>query len=368
MPSATAEATETELQEVTTEGPTRELSVIIPARNEADCLGVCLQSLVIQSDEFFLLGRDWEILVVDDGSTDQTRSIAESFAGVTVLSPNLVNGKLEKGWTGKANACWTAASQALGAWLLFTDADTIHEPGNLRRAIHEAEKYQAGMLSYSPRQIVSGLWQRALMPLVFSELALAYPPEKVSNPALRIAAANGQFLLVSRTAYKTIGGHASVKGNILEDVELAFLAKRRKVGLRFRYAADALSTRMYRTTGAMIEGWTKNLALLFGNSLILAAWRVVDILLLVGLPILAWEFRRYGVQHVPYFTAGTLLMLVWLRNLWRFYARVAKSNFPALDCALSPLALPLFVILLYSSWFQKTVLHRVSWKGRSYPA
>ena len=205
------------------------------------------------------------------------------------------------------------------------------------------------------------------MPLVFCELALAYPPEKVSNPELRIAAANGQFLLASREAYKALGGHASVKGEILEDVELAFLAKRRKVGLRFRYAADALSTRMYRTTGAMIEGWTKNLALLFGNCLILAMWRILDIFLLVALPLLAWEYWGYGVARVPLFTAGWLLTLVWLRNLWRFYARVAKSNFPALECAISPLALPLFAALLYRSWFQNRVLHRVGWKGRTYP-
>ncbi len=340
-----------------------ELTVIVPARNEESCLGLCLQSLVAQSDEFFLLGRDWELIVVDDESTDGTRAIAESFSGVTVMAPD----PLEKGWTGKANACWSAAQRARGRWLLFTDADTVHEAGNLRRAIHEAEKYRVGVLSYSPKQLVTGLWQRSLMPLVFSELALAYPTEKVSNPELRIAAANGQFLLVSQDAYRELGGHASVKGEILEDVELAFLAKKRKVGLRFRYAADALSTRMYRSTTAMIEGWTKNLALLFGNCLILAAWRVLDIFLLVGLPLLAWQYWSYGVRQVPWFSAGGLLTLVWLRNLWRFYARVAKSHFPALDCILSPLGLPLFAVLLYRSWFQNNVLHRVSWRGRTYP-
>ncbi len=360
-----------------------ELIVIVPARNEESCLGLCLQSLVNQSDEFFLLGHDWQLIVVDDGSTDGTRAIAQSFPGVTVIDPD----PLQKGWTGKANACSSAVSSAVssaissaisseaspaanraqGRWLLFTDADTIHEPGNLRRAIHEAEKHHVGMLSYSPRQLVSGLWQRSLMPLVFCELALAYPTEKVSNPELRIAAANGQFLLISQDAYVTLGGHASVKGEILEDVELAFLAKKRKVGLRFRYASDALSTRMYRSTEAMFEGWTKNLALLFGNCLILAAWRVLDIFLLLGLPLLAWKFWDYGVRQVPWFTAGNLLMLLWLRNLWRFYARVAKSNFPAIDCALSPLSLPLFAALLYRSWFQNTVQHRVSWKGRTYP-
>ncbi|MDE3149060.1 MAG: glycosyltransferase, partial [Acidobacteriota bacterium] len=223
-----------------------ELTVIIPARDEEDCLGACLKSLVNQSEEIFELGRDWELLVVDDHSSDRTAEIARSFAGVTVLEA----GKLEPGWTGKANAIWTAARRARGRWLLFTDADTVHEPGNLRRAIHEATRHKAGMLSYSPRQIVAGLAQRSLMPLVFSELALAYPPAKVSDPNERIAAANGQFLLVEREAYRRLGGHASVSDKVLEDVELAFLAKRRKVGLWFRYADDAVATRMYRTTRA----------------------------------------------------------------------------------------------------------------------
>ena len=78
------------------------------------------------------------------------------------------------------------------------------------------------------------------MPLVFCELALAYPPAKVSDPSQRIAAANGQFLLVEREAYRKLGGHASVADKVLEDVELAYLAKRRRIGLRFRYAADAV--------------------------------------------------------------------------------------------------------------------------------
>jgi choline kinase len=88
--------------------------------------------------------------------TDATGEIARGFAGVTVMPAN----DLEKGWTGKANAIWTAARKARGRWLLFTDADTVHEPGDLRRAIHEAQRNKAGMLSYSPRQLASGLAQR----------------------------------------------------------------------------------------------------------------------------------------------------------------------------------------------------------------
>jgi glycosyltransferase involved in cell wall biosynthesis len=341
-----------------------ELTVIVPARNEEDCLSVCLQSLVSQTEKIFELGKDWELVVVDDHSNDRTGEIARGFAGVTVMEA----GKLEPGWTGKANAVWTAARRARGRWLLFTDADTIHEPGDLRRAIHEAERHKAGMLSYSPRQVVTGLAQRILMPLVFSELALTYPPAKVSDPAQRIAAANGQFLLVEREAYRRMGGHASVSGKVLEDVELAFIAKRRRVGLRFRYAADAVAARMYRSTSAMVEGWSKNLALLFNNVFALALWRALDFLLLFGLPILAIEFwnAKLGARSLEWLGAGWILALLWIRTLVRFYARVAKSNFPFIDCLLAPLGLPLFVLLLYRSWFQHGVLKRVSWKGRSY--
>src|SRR5580658_7350481 len=346
-----------------------ELTVIVPARNEEDCLGACLGSLIAQSEEIFELGKDWEVVVVDDHSIDRTREIAAKIAagsaGMTVLEA----GKLEKGWTGKANAIWTAAKKAHGRWLLFTDADTIHEPGNLRRAIHEAIRHKVGMLSYSPKQIVSGLVQRSLMPLVFCELSLAYPPAKVSDPNQRIAAANGQFLLVEREAYRRIGGHPSVADRVLEDVELAGLAKRRKVGLHFRYADDAVSTRMYRSTLAMIEGWTKNLALLFNNALALAFWRALDIALLIGLPWLAIELwnAHFTARSLQWLAAGWVLILLWLRNLVRFYTRVAKSNFRFIDCALAPMGLPLFVVLLYRSWFQHKVFKRVSWKGRTYP-
>jgi cellulose synthase/poly-beta-1,6-N-acetylglucosamine synthase-like glycosyltransferase len=271
---------------------------------------------------------------------------------------------LERGWTGKANAVWAGAKAARGTWLLFTDADTIHEPRHLSRAIVEAERHKVAMLSYSPRQLVSGLAQRALMPLVFSELSVTYPPAKVSDPDSHLAAANGQFLLVRRDAYFANGGHEAVKDSVLEDVDLASIFKRRKLGLRFRYAPDAVAARMYRSFPAMWEGWTKNLALLFGNPLSLAAWRILDLLLLFGLPLLTWVLYERNLR--PIFVLA--LILIWVRNLWRFYRRVAKSNFPFLDCLITPLALPLFSVLLYQSWFHHTVTKRVSWKGREYPS
>ncbi len=361
----TAAAAKAVIEPVPPPEATMELSVIIPARNEEASIGECLDSLVCQSDSIFALGRDWEILVVDDGSSDRTGEIARSKAGVTVLSA----AALEAGWTGKANAIWTAQKVARGRWLLFTDADTAHEPGNLRRALHEAQKYKAGLLSYSPRQLISGFAQAAVMPLIFCELALAYPPGKVSDPAEKLAAANGQFMLFSREAYGRIGGHAAVAREILEDVELARMVKKRGLGLRFRYAPDALSTRMYRTAGQMVEGWTKNLDLLFGNCRSLALWRTLDILLLFGLPVLSWIYWRLPIAplvNVPLLTAGLLLAFLWVRTVLRFYSRARKSNFPWGICLLTPFGLPLFIRLLLKSWWLHHVKKQVEWKGRAY--
>jgi glycosyltransferase involved in cell wall biosynthesis len=332
------------------------LSVIVPARNEERNLPDCLTSLVSQSDDFFLLGRDWELIVVDDGSTDQTRELAQATGGAQVLAAPALE-KLE--FTGKNSACWFGAEQAKGQWLLFTDADTVHEPGDLLRALHEAEKCGASLLSYSPRQIVSGFWQRALMPLIFSELALVYSPAEVNDPGRRLAAANGQFLMVDRHTYYAIGGHKAVGREVLEDVELARKVKHSKRVIRFRYAPDALSTRMYRGLGDMVDGWTKNLALLFPHALSLAAWRLLDLLLLL-LPLVLIPL------HYLVFWQQGVIVLIWVRTLIRFYSRVAKSNFSALDCAVSPLALPLFVGLLVRSWMQHRFFHQVAWKGREY--
>lgn len=337
-----------------------ELSVIVPARNEERSLAACLASLVSQSEPGFALGEQWELIVVDDDSSDRTREIAAEMAvahpGVTVLAAPPFDASI----TGKNSACWSGAQSARGRWLLFTDADTVHEPGDLSRSLREAERHQVKLLSYSPRQIVSGFSQRSVMPLIFSELASVYPPKKVSDPQSRLAAANGQFLLVDREAYFTAGGHRAIASEVLEDVALAENIKRHPWLIRFRYAPEALSARMYRTTGEMVEGWTKNLALLLPSPVSLAAWRVLDLLLFFGLPILSFTVP----EHIPYQAA--VFWLLWIRTCFRFYNRVMRANFPALDTVLSILGVPLFVYLLLRSVMQHRIQRRVVWKGRSY--
>ena len=341
-----------------------ELSVIIPARDEEANLAACLDSLLTQSERIFALGTDWELLIVDDASTDRTRAIAEDYAsrypGVQVLSaPAFEMQGPNRGFTGKTNACWAGAQASGGRWLLFTDADTLHEPGDLRRGLHEAARNSVALLSYSPRQILTGFAQQLLMPLIFAELAVAYPPQKVNDPNDRVAAANGQYILAERESYFAVGGHKAVGRSVLEDVELAYRVKRARRNIRLRYAPDALSTRMYRGFGDMVEGWTKNLALLFPHTLRLALWRLLDILLLL-LPALIWL--------LPYLVTWqrVALLALWARTLLRLYQRIAKAHFPLLNSVVAPLGLPLLVFLLLASFVRHRMLHKVSWKGREY--
>jgi hypothetical protein len=166
--------------------------------------------------------------------------------------------------------------------------------------------------------------------------------------------------MVSADEYFAVGGHRAIGREVLEDVALARAFKRQRKGLRFRYAPDALSTRMYRTTAAMFEGWTKNLALLFTNPVVMALMRLLDFVLIFGIPLVTIVYPFLNTLQ------RALLWIVWLRVLWRFYARVAKSNFPPVDCALSVLGIPLFVYLLIRSALQVKLHHAVEWKGRTY--
>jgi glycosyltransferase involved in cell wall biosynthesis len=343
--------------------PDRELSVLIPARNEERSLQACLASILRQSEPGFVLGEQWELILVNDGSTDRTREIAvEATAGLdgVVVIDAPVLGADSGGLTGKCNACWAGAQIARGRHLLFTDADTVHQTNDISRALREAERHKAVLLSYSPRQVVTGFWQHAVMPLVFSELASVYPPKQVNDPARRLAAANGQFILVERDAYFSVGGHRAVGTSVLEDVALAENMKRGPGVIRFRYAPEALSTQMYRTTAEMIEGWTKNLVLLLPKPVALALWRVLDVVLFFGLPVAA-----LGISWlIPW--QRSVILLIWVRTLWRFYSRVARSNFPALDVAVSIVGVPLFVYLLICSVVAHRIKKSVTWKGRSY--
>ncbi len=328
------------------------VQIIIPARNEADCLGRCLESLVTQQ------GISFQITVVDDNSTDSTRAIAESFPGVRVVTAT----ELRLGVSGKNNALICGVQGATAEWLLFTDADTWHYPGSLAAALAEAEERGADLLSYSPEQELGSWYEGALQPVVFAELARTYPPEKVNDPTSPITAANGQYILVKREAYKKVGGHAAVAHDILEDVGLARNIQKQGLKLYFRFGAGRVRTRMYRSFAGMWEGWTKNLVRLFDHPLRLAAQRGLEFLAIVGtLGAAIYLFAKGAYLYA----AGALILTVGLWLL--FQARIRRAHAPQWANLLALLGLPVFVLLLLRSWLHSRVLGAVTWKGRQYP-
>ena len=323
-----------------------DVSVIVPARNEEANLGTCLQSLVNQKDV------SCEVIVVDDHSSDRTRDIAQSFP-VRVIEAD----PLPADWSGKCNACWSGAKVATGKWLLFTDADTRHSAASIASGIREAEQHGAALLSYSPKQEVQSVAERALMPVIFAELAVTFRPREVSDPASPVAAANGQYLLIRRDAYDAVGGHAAVAKAILEDVELARKVKSAGYRLQFR-VSDVVSTRMYRSFPQMWEGWTKNLVLLFPNARGLALRRGIEFGLiaasLIAVVSALVDRDRMGVLVNGALAFGLLVF---------FYQRIRRAHFDWLSNMLAVFGLPLFTVLLVRSY----ICHKrgsVLWKGR----
>ncbi|HVP64558.1 MAG TPA: glycosyltransferase family 2 protein, partial [candidate division Zixibacteria bacterium] len=301
------------------------VSVIVPARNEEANLERCLRTLVTQA------GVQFEIVVVDDGSTDGTRKIAESFTRIK-RCPGVATGDLSEvrvidapalplGWTGKCNALVEGVRHSRGEWLLFTDADTEHLPGSLTAALKEVQQAKAAMLSYSPEQKLTGFTQKLVMPVIFGELATTYRPREVSNPSSAVAAANGQYILIRRNVYDKVGGHAAVHSELLEDVALARNVKRSGARIVFRLGTGRVRAYMYRNAAEMEQGWTKNLALLFPNAHNLASRRMLEFVALLVLPLLAVADFAFGVR-APGIAAAVASLLVW----WRYYGRVSRAH------------------------------------------
>jgi glycosyltransferase involved in cell wall biosynthesis len=235
------------------------VTAIIPARNEEAVIAACIQSLARQAEIA-------EIVVVDDQSSDGTASIVR---GLMEKIPNLrllETGGLPDGWTGKNYALWTGVQQAKCPWLLFTDADAEHEPDSVARALQIAQEHNAVLVSFSPEQVTVNWYEKALIPFVYLRLTKKFSYDQVNDPASPVAAANGQFLMIRRDVYDAICGHRGVAGEILEDVAIATRAKQAGHRIWFGSGKGLVRTRMYRSFGAMWEGWKKNLYRLIGGT------------------------------------------------------------------------------------------------------
>lgn len=332
------------------------VSAIIPARNEEASIARAVESVAAQPE----IG---EVIVVNDQSTDRTGAILAELATRTTKLRVLATSGLPSGWTGKNYALSIGAAAATGDWLLFTDADTYHLPGSTRRALADAAEHDAALVSYSPEQEMETFWEKALIPIVFGRLSQKFQFQRINDSRLPDAAANGQFLLISREAYVAEGGHAGVAAEVVEDVELARRVKAARYRLYFAPGFEVVRTRMYRSFPAMWEGWTKNLYPLVGGSAPSVAESLFPWLHVVVFACF-WEFAHhsYGLSVVflPVFLVAAVLELQIVHA-----AGVNRSCFPPAYIKYYTPGAFLYSLVLIASWW-KNRHGRVSWKGRQY--
>jgi cellulose synthase/poly-beta-1,6-N-acetylglucosamine synthase-like glycosyltransferase len=240
--------------------PDTSLCVVIPAYNEANNIGPCLSS-VLASDAPC---RHWQVLVVDDDSTDATAETAIRTAGQRDADePSfelLRAGPRPEGerWVGKNWACSTAMEQVRSQWVLFIDADVRLQPEALRRALDQAIREQADLFSLAPRLGCGCLAEWMVQPIMASLLGLGFPIEATNDPASEVAFAAGPFMLFRRSAYESIGGHRALASEVVEDLALARGIKGGGFRLRYLLGLDAVDLRMYSDLPSLWEGWTKN--------------------------------------------------------------------------------------------------------------
>jgi glycosyltransferase involved in cell wall biosynthesis len=335
------------------------VSAIVQARNEEATIAAAVESLAAQAEIK-------EIIVINDQSTDGTAALLQQLSSRFAQLRVLETAGLPHGWVGKNYALSVGAAQATGDWLLFTDADGVHLPGSTARALADAAETGAGLVSYSPEQETRTWWEKALIPFVYTRLSRKYSYDEVNHPDSPAAAASGQYLMIRRADYTRIGGHASVAGEVLEDVALARLAKQAGVGLYFASGNGIMRVRMYRTFGAMWEGWTKNLYPLMGEAtggptgvksraVGRELFRVVPWVPFMLLP-LALVHLIWGVLGIALLAGRHAAYAADLRRN-RFQGGLALYYLPGV--ALYAAA------LLNSEW--SYAKGSVAWKGREYP-
>jgi glycosyltransferase involved in cell wall biosynthesis len=337
------------------------VSAIIPARNEEASIARTVESVAAQPE----VG---EVIVVDDGSTDATPRILSELTTRVAKLKVIAAGSLPDGWVGKNHAVAVGAAAAHGEWLLFTDADTYHLPGAMARALTDAAEHRAVLVSYSPEQEMETWWERALIPFVYCRLAARFSFERVNDPALPDAAANGQFILVRREVYEELGGHQAVRSEILEDVALARCVKAAKCGVYFTAPAGVVRTRMYRSFGAMWEGWTKNLFPLIGGTAVAALRELAKITPVLGTLLIAW-FVWFGWHsgQVDWGWAVAIAALMLSFRVARYGRDLYENRYPQRFIQYYVPAAGLYSLVLIVSWW-KNSRGQVVWKGRGYPA
>jgi glycosyltransferase involved in cell wall biosynthesis len=341
------------------------VSAIIPARDEeamiADCLGsVCRQNY-----------PRLEMLVIDDRSTDRTNEIAQGFAERDTRVRVLTNDQLPSGWTGKTYVLHRAALQAQGQWLLFLDTDTVHAPEFLGVLMQYARAQRAALVSLLPELRCETFWEQVVQPLGGIVLMQSFPLHKVNDDRSKLAFANGQSILVERSAYEAAGGHEAVRDRFVEDIGLAQKVKALGIPIRTTLVRGLVTCRMYASLGQLMRGWSRILY----DALDRKPWRLLvrlldplifcqsgQLVLLVAVIMLLTGFQG----PFPLWLLG--LSLVHHALMYPVFRLVYDASVPGSRYVFwYPVGnLLIDAILVRATWMCFT--RRVTWRGTSYGA
>lgn len=339
------------------------ISVIIPARNEARNIRRCVNALLNQTYPRY------ELIVVDDRSSDETPGILAELAEADSRLHVLHGVELPDGWAGKPHALVQGAAQAGGKWLCFMDADTFASPHLLYSTYQQAIEQHADMFSILTHQELGTFWERAILPLVFLGLSFGFPVERVNDPNRQEAISNGQFILIKRSVYENIGGHASVKNRIDEDKAIAINVKSAGFRLILADGRKVASTRMYTSLPEMWEGWTKNIYLgLLDRLWLLLFGALLGLLVSILLPLwlvggLVWLSSTGALTAL---VVVVEVLVLWGYLFWKRLQACQAFGIPEWYALTFPLGALIFTAMMFTSAYNVISGRGVSWKGRRY--
>lgn len=342
------------------------ISVCIPARNEERNIRGCVEAMLAQDYP------NLEVIIVDDRSTDATPEILRQLSARNDRLRIISGSDLPEGWAGKPHALHQASKATRGEWLCFVDADTLSTQQALSSCYDKAIQTNADMFTIMTFQVMETFWEKVVMPLVMTALSVGFSPRKVNDPKSRNAIANGQFIMIKRSIYHAIGGHESVKDQIVEDKAIAEQVKWSGYRLILANGYAVARTRMYTSLAEMWEGWTKNIYLGLRdqpNLLLLGAFgAVVALITALFLPVwpvlgVSWYLQGGG------WLAGTVIAKSLI--LWTFliYVRARASKAMGISswyAFTTPLGSAVFAAMMLISAWKVLSGKGVTWKGRTY--
>lgn len=346
-----------------TDGPL--VSVIVPARNEAESIETVITSVLASQY------RNLELLIVDDRSTDGTAAIVESLKSKDARLRLIHGEELPDGWYGKPWACVQGARAARGDILLFTDADTKHEPELLGRSVSTLQQTGFDIVTVSPHQACLTFWERVVMPQVWVLLGFRFHPSVVTR-AKRAwdVIANGQYIMTTRTAYTDVGTHEVVRSKVAEDLMLAQRYHQAGKRIWFGFASQDMTTRMYRNLSHLIEGWSKNVYLggraSFPGSPLLQELVPVALggaMVFWLLPPILWALGSAGLLS-PWITQQGMWATGACALFWTLISIGMRIPFWLGVCYPAGALMTLYIVIRSTVRGHK----RVEWKGRTYGA